>query len=56
MNKQKTKQLSFAPVYHRRVNQGKYMPLPLRAAKHITSLDGQKAEAHKIVNEGFNMI
>jgi hypothetical protein len=34
--KKKTKRLSFEPVYHRRVDQGKYMSLPLRATKRAS--------------------
>jgi hypothetical protein len=56
--KKKTKRLSFEPVYHRRVDQGKYMSLPLRATKgaSIAVLKAIISERDQILAQEFTII
>jgi len=55
--KKKTKKLSFEPVYHRRVSQGKYMRLPLRATKgaSINALKSILSERGNILAQDFSV-
>jgi len=53
----KTKKLSFEPVYHRRVSQGKYM-LAMKATKstNLESLKDAVAERDEILAQGFTIV
>ena len=58
MNNIKTKQLSFEPVYHRRVSRDKYTRVNT-AIKHGSGdnkSESEEAEREQIIQHGFNVV
>ena len=55
--KKKIKKLSFEPVYHRRINQGNYMSLPLRSTKgaSVAVLKAILTERDEILAQEFTV-
>ena len=55
--KRKIKPLSFEPVYHRRISQGNYIRLQLKATKSLSmeTVNAVKAERQAILDEGFTI-
>jgi len=58
MKTKAVKKLSFEPVYHRRVSQGKYMRVPMKATKcaSVESFKQAVAERDEILAEGFTIV
>jgi hypothetical protein len=58
MKKTTHKQLSFEPIYHRRLSQGKYIWIPSKATKgaSLESFKVAAAEREEILVQGFSVV
>lgn len=58
MKKTTHNQLSFEPIYHRRLSQGKYIWIPSKATKgaSLQSFKAAAAEREEILVQGFSVV